>query len=80
MSSKVTKGKKPGKQSEANLNLPIAMMQVNPKFIVGKLMLTVDALKWAGKSCVELHNYYINNYKKNPRNNSTIQGRALSGG
>jgi hypothetical protein len=28
-------------------------------------MLTVDALKQAGKSCVELHNYYINNYKKN---------------
>jgi hypothetical protein len=27
-------------------------------------MLTVDALKLAGKSCVELHNYYINNYHK----------------
>jgi hypothetical protein len=26
-------------------------------------MLTVDALKQAGKSCVELYNYYINNYK-----------------
>jgi hypothetical protein len=31
---------------------------------MGKLMLTVDALKQAGKSCVEFHNYYINNYKK----------------
>jgi hypothetical protein len=27
-------------------------------------MLTVNALKQVGKSCVELHNYYINNYKK----------------
>jgi hypothetical protein len=27
-------------------------------------MLTVDVLKQVGKSCVELHNYYINNYKK----------------
>jgi hypothetical protein len=26
-------------------------------------MLTVDVLKMVGKSCVELHNYYINNYK-----------------
>jgi hypothetical protein len=26
-------------------------------------MLTVDTLKQAGKSCVKLHNYYINNYK-----------------
>jgi hypothetical protein len=27
-------------------------------------MLTIKALKQVGKSCVELHNYYINNYKK----------------
>jgi hypothetical protein len=27
-------------------------------------MLTIEALKQAGKSCVELQNYYINNYKK----------------
>jgi hypothetical protein len=26
-------------------------------------MLTIDALKEAGKSCVVLHNYCINNYK-----------------
>jgi hypothetical protein len=26
-------------------------------------MLTIDALHKAGKPCVELHNYYINNYK-----------------
>jgi hypothetical protein len=64
MSSKATKGKKPVKQSEANPKLSIAVMQANPKFVMGKLMLTVDAFKQAGKSCVELHNYYINNYKK----------------
>jgi hypothetical protein len=40
------------------------MMQANPKFVMGKPMLTVDALKQAGKSCVGLHHYYINNYKK----------------
>jgi hypothetical protein len=40
------------------------MMQANPKFVVGKPMLTVVVLKQAGKSCIELHNYNINNYKK----------------
>jgi hypothetical protein len=39
------------------------MMQANPKFVTGRPMLSVDALKMASKSCVELHNYYINNYK-----------------
>jgi hypothetical protein len=63
MSSKATKGKKPLKKS-ANLNLLTAMIHANPKFVTGKLMLTVDALRKAGKSCVELHNYYINNYNK----------------
>jgi hypothetical protein len=79
MSSKATKGRKPVKESEANPKLPTAMTQANPKFVMGKSMLTVDALKQAGKSCVELHSYYINNYKK-PRHNSVIQGRALFGG
>jgi hypothetical protein len=64
MFSKETKGKKPPKESEANPKLPIAMTHANPKFQMGKLMLTVDTLKEAGKSCVVLHNYYINNYKK----------------
>jgi hypothetical protein len=64
MSSKETKGKKPLKESEANLKLPTAMMHANPKFQMGKSMLTVNTLKEAGKSCVVLHNYYINNYKK----------------
>jgi hypothetical protein len=40
------------------------MTQANPKFVMGMPMLTVDTLKLVGKSCVELHNYYINNYHK----------------
>jgi hypothetical protein len=67
MSSKATKGKKPMKESEVNPKLPTAMTQANPKFVMGKSMLTVDALKQVGKSCVELHNYFINNYKKNKK-------------
>jgi hypothetical protein len=39
------------------------MMLANPKFVMGRLMLTVDMLHKAGKPCVELHNYFINNYK-----------------
>jgi hypothetical protein len=38
-------------------------MQANSKFVMGRPMLTVDTLHKAGKHCVELHNYYINNYK-----------------
>jgi hypothetical protein len=57
MSSKETKGNKPLKESEANPKLPIAMMHANPKFQMGK------PIKEASKSCVVLHNYYINNYK-----------------
>jgi hypothetical protein len=40
------------------------MTHANLMFQMGKLMLTVDTLKEAGKSCVDLHDYYINNYKK----------------
>jgi hypothetical protein len=79
MSSKATKGKKPVKESETNPKLLTAMTQANPKFIMGKPMLTVNTLKQAGKYYVELHNYYINNYKKTIHN-SVVQGRALSGG
>jgi hypothetical protein len=61
MSSKATKGKKPVKESEANPKLPTSMIHANPKFVLGKLMLTIDALKQAGKSRVEFHNYYNNN-------------------
>jgi hypothetical protein len=65
MSSNETKGKKPLKESEANPKLLIAMMDANQKFQMRKSMLTVSTLKEAGKSCIVLHNYYINNYKKN---------------
>jgi hypothetical protein len=64
MSSKETKGKKSLKESEANPKLLTAMTHANLKFQMGKLMLTVCTLKEAGKSCVVLHNYCINNYKK----------------
>jgi hypothetical protein len=64
MSSKETKGKKALKESEANPKLPTAMTHANPKFKMGKPMLTVSTLKEAGKFCVVLHNYYISNYKK----------------
>jgi hypothetical protein len=64
MSSKETKGKKPLKESKANSKLSTTMTHANLKFQMGKLMLTVSTLKKAGKSCVILHNYYINNYKK----------------
>jgi hypothetical protein len=61
MSSKTTKGKQPLKEL-ANPKLSLAMTQANPKFVMGKLRLTIDALDKIGQPCVELHNYYINNY------------------
>jgi hypothetical protein len=33
------------------------------KFVLGKPILTVDVLHKAGQFCVELHNYYMNNYE-----------------
>jgi hypothetical protein len=63
MSSKGTKGKKPLKELVANPKLSSAMTQTNLKFIMGRPILTVDALYKAGQPCVELHNYYMNNYK-----------------
>jgi hypothetical protein len=50
-------------QLPANLKLSTAMMQANSKFVMGRPMLTMDVLHKAGKPCVEVHNYYINNYK-----------------
>jgi hypothetical protein len=61
--SKTTEGKQQLKLLLANLKLPTAMVQANPKFVMGRLMLTVDTLKMVDKSCVGLHKYYINNYK-----------------
>jgi hypothetical protein len=65
ISLKKTNGKKPLKDSEANPKLPTTMTHANPKFQMWKPMLIVSTFKEAGKSCVVLHNYYINNYKKN---------------
>jgi hypothetical protein len=62
MSSKATNGKKP---VEANPILSIAMMHANLKIQMEKPLLTIDTLSQANKSCVDLRNYYINNYKKN---------------
>jgi hypothetical protein len=56
MSSKGTKGMEPLKETVANPKLPSTMTQANPKFVMGKLMLTVDAFHKAGQPCVELHN------------------------
>jgi hypothetical protein len=39
------------------------MTQSNPMFVMGKPMLSADALDKAGQACVDLHSYYINNYK-----------------
>jgi hypothetical protein len=55
MSSNATKGKKQVTQANPKLSTP--MTQANPNFVLGKPMLTVDALKQSGKFCVELHNY-----------------------
>jgi hypothetical protein len=40
-----------------------AMTQANPKFVMARPMLSVYVLHKAGRPYVELHNYYINNYK-----------------
>jgi hypothetical protein len=58
------KGQKNSERAEANPKLPTVMTQANPNFVMGKPMLTVGTLKQASKSCVKLHNYYMNNYKK----------------
>jgi hypothetical protein len=40
------------------------MTSANPKFEKGKRMLNANELCKAGQFCVELHNYYILNWKK----------------
>jgi hypothetical protein len=80
ISLKETNGKKPLKDSEANPKLPTTMTHANPKFQMWKPMLIVSTFKEAGKSCVVLYNYYINNYKKTSTHNRGVQGKTLSGG
>jgi hypothetical protein len=38
-------------------------MNVNLKYVRGQSMLTTDQIHEASQYCVELHNYYIQNYK-----------------
>jgi hypothetical protein len=57
MSFKATKGKQPFKQT-------ITMTQANLKFVMGQPMLTANELGKAGQPCIELHNYYIQNYER----------------
>jgi hypothetical protein len=38
-------------------------MNVNLKYVRGQSMLTTDQIHEASQCCVELHNYYIQNYK-----------------
>jgi hypothetical protein len=56
MSSKAIKGKQPLQQTTV-------MMQANLKFVMGRPILTADELHKAGQPCIDLHNYYIQNYK-----------------
>jgi hypothetical protein len=39
------------------------MTHINLKYVKGKNMLCSSELCEVGQYCVELHNYYINNYK-----------------
>jgi hypothetical protein len=55
MTSKATKGEQP--------LLSTTMMQANPKFVIGQPMLIADELRKAGQPRIDLHNYYIQNYK-----------------
>jgi hypothetical protein len=55
MSSKATKGKQ-------QMQKMTAMTQVNPNFVMGRPMITIDELHKAGQPCINLHNYYIQNY------------------
>jgi hypothetical protein len=39
------------------------MTQANSKFVMDQAMLTTNKLSKAGQACIDLHNYYIQNYK-----------------
>jgi hypothetical protein len=60
-----SKSQKEQKSSKGKLkSISIAMTSTNPKFEKGKQMLNANELYKAGRFCVELHNYYILNWKK----------------
>jgi hypothetical protein len=66
MEQKSLKAKQQLRQpSKGKLKLiSIAMTSAHPKFEKGKRMLNTNELCKAGRFCVELHNYYILNWKK----------------
>jgi hypothetical protein len=66
MEQKSSKAKQPLQQpSKGKLKLiSTAMTFVHPKFKKGNRMLNANELCKAGEFCVELHNYYILNWKK----------------
>jgi hypothetical protein len=45
-------------------SISTAMTSAHPKFQKGKRMLNANELYKVGRFCVELHNYYILNWKK----------------
>jgi hypothetical protein len=63
---KSSKVKQPLQQSSKGKlkSISIAMTSANPKFEKEKRMLNANELSKAGRFCVELHNYYILNWKK----------------
>jgi hypothetical protein len=63
---KLSKAKQPLQQpSKGKLkSISIAMTSAHQKFEKGKRMLNTNGLCKAGQFCVELHNYYILNWKK----------------
>jgi hypothetical protein len=63
---KSSKAKQPLQQpSKGKLkSISTAMTPANPKFEKGKRMLNTNELCKACQFCVELHNYYIPNWKK----------------
>jgi hypothetical protein len=60
-SFKEQKGKQPLQQT--NQPRATAMTTINLKYVKGKSMSRSSVLCQASQYCLELHNYYINNYK-----------------
>jgi hypothetical protein len=60
-----SKNQKEQQQSNGKLkSMSTAMTSTNPKFEKGKQILNDNELCKVGRFCVELHNYYILNWKK----------------
>jgi hypothetical protein len=63
---KSSKAKQPLQQPSKDKlkSISTVMTSANPKFEKGKRMLNTNEFCKAGRFCVELHNYYILNWKK----------------